>query len=106
MENQYKIRSPFFYAVMRLISNRAALVSGILLSIIVLMAIFAPFITKTSYEEQKFLMTSFSLSKPNALVGVDDLGRDLFSRIIYGARVSLTIGFAAAICSVFIGTTS
>ena len=54
MENQYKIRSPFFYAVMRLISNRAALVSGILLFLIVLMAIFAPLITATSYEEQKF----------------------------------------------------
>jgi hypothetical protein len=58
MENQYKIRSPFFYAIMRLMSNRAALVSGVLLSLIVLMAIFAPLITKTRYEEQKFLITS------------------------------------------------
>ena len=88
MENQYKIRSPFFYAVMRLISNRAALVSGILLSIIVLMAIFAPFITKTSYEEQKFLMTSLAFPSQTHWFRVDDLGRDLFSRIIYGARVS------------------
>ena len=65
MENQYKIRSPFFYAVMRLISNRAALVSGFILSLIVLMAIFAPLITKTSYEEQKFLITS--LAFPNQI---------------------------------------
>ena len=48
MENQYKIRSPFFYAVMRLISNRAALVSGVLLFLIVLMAIFTLLITKTA----------------------------------------------------------
>ena len=103
MENQYKIRSPFFYAVMRLISNRAALVSGVLLFLIVLMAIFAPLITVTSYEEQKFLMNSLAFPSQTHWFGIDDLGRDLFSRIIYGARVSLTIGFAAAVCSVFIG---
>ena len=103
MENQYKIRSPFFYAVMRLISNRAALVSGVLLFLIVLMAIFAPLITATSYEEQKFLMNSLAFPSQAHWFGIDDLGRDLFSRIIYGARVSLTIGFAAAVCSVFIG---
>jgi peptide/nickel transport system permease protein/oligopeptide transport system permease protein len=103
MENQYKIRSPFFYAIMRLMSNRAALVSGVLLSLILLMAIFAPLITKTSYEEQKFLITSLAFPSQTHWFGVDDLGRDLFSRIVYGARVSLTIGFAAAICSVFIG---
>ena len=103
MENQYKIRSPFFYAVMRLISNRAALVSGVLLFLIVLMAIFAPLITATSYEEQKFLMNSLAFPSQTHWFGIDDLGRDLFSRIIYGARVSLTIGFAAAVCSVFIG---
>ena len=45
---------------MRLISNRAALVSGVLLFLIVLMAIFAPLITATSYEEQKFLMNSLA----------------------------------------------
>ena len=77
MENQYKIRSPFFYAVMRLISNRAALVSGVLLSLIVLMAIFAPLITKTSYEEQKFLISSLAFPNQTHWFGVDDLGLSL-----------------------------
>ena len=81
MENQYNIRSPFFYAVMRLISNRAALVSGVLLFLIVLMAIFAPLITATSYEEQKFLMNSLAFPSQTHWFGIDDLGRDLFSRI-------------------------
>ena len=47
-----------------------------------------------------------TLAGPTAahLLGTDDLGRDVLSRIIYGARISLLVGFTAAIASVFIGT--
>ena len=70
MENNYKIRSPFFYAVMRLMSNRAALVSGVILFLIVLMAILAPFITATSYEEQKFLTSNLAFPSQTHWFGV------------------------------------
>ena len=52
----YIIRSPLYYAYLRFLSNKAALISGLILSIIILMSIFAPLITPTGYEEQKFLI--------------------------------------------------
>ena len=97
------IRSPLYYAFMRFLSNRAALFSSIILSIIILMSIFAPLITPTGYEEQKFLINNLAFPSFDHWFGIDDLGRDFYTRIIYGARVSLSIGFVAAAFSVFIG---
>ena len=102
-QNIYKIRSPIYYAFLRFLSNRAALVSGIILSIIILMSILAPLITPTGYEEQKFLINNLDFPSWKHWFGIDDLGRDFYTRIVYGARVSLTIGFVAAAFSVVIG---
>ena len=88
---------------MRFLSNKAALISSIILSIIILMSIFAPLITPTGYEEQKFLINNLAFPSFDHWFGIDDLGRDFYTRIIYGARVSLSIGFVAAAFSVFIG---
>ena len=99
----YIIRSPLYYAYLRFLSNKAALISGLILSIIILMSIFAPLITPTGYEEQKFLINNLAFPSFDHWFGIDDLGRDFYTRIIYGARVSLSIGFVAAAFSVFIG---
>ncbi|OGW21421.1 MAG: peptide ABC transporter permease [Nitrospinae bacterium RIFCSPLOWO2_12_FULL_47_7] len=68
-----------------------------------LAAIFAPWVAPYSYETQD--MTSM-LASPNSLhwLGTDRLGRDLFSRIIFGARISLSIGVATTLIAVFIGS--
>ena len=97
------IRGPLYYAFLRFLSNKAALISGVILSIIILMSIFAPLITSTGYEEQKFLTNNLAFPSWSHWFGIDDLGRDFYTRIIYGARVSLSIGFIAAVFSVFIG---
>ena len=96
-------RSPLFMVWVRFKANRAAVASGIVLLVLILMAIFAPFITKASYDAQNFLDRGLETPSPAFWFGVDDLGRDFFSRIVYGARVSLTIGFASAFFSVLIG---
>jgi ABC-type dipeptide/oligopeptide/nickel transport system permease subunit len=98
-----KPSSPLYLIWLRFKANRAAIVSGIVLLALIFMAIFAPFITIAGYDEQNFL--DHGLEPPSAQFwfGVDDLGRDFFSRIVYGARVSLTIGFASALFSVLIG---
>ena len=82
------IRGPLYYAFLRFLSNKAALISGVILSIIILMSIFAPLITSTGYEEQKFLTNNLAFPSWSHWFGIDDLGRDFYTRIIYGARVS------------------
>lgn len=96
-------RNPLYYAWRRFLGNKGAVFSGSVLLIIVLMAIFAPLITPTSYEEQKFLTENLAFPSFDHWFGVDDLGRDFYTRIVYGARVSLSIGFVAAAFSVVIG---
>ncbi len=95
--------SPRQMAWLRFRANKAALVSGVILLVVILAAIFAPLITPTSPEAQSFLTDALSPPSAQHWFGVDDLGRDFFTRIVFGARVSLSIGFAAAIGSVLIG---
>jgi ABC-type dipeptide/oligopeptide/nickel transport system permease subunit len=99
----YRQRSPLYFTWRRFMANKAAVVGGIVLLILMLAAIFAPFITKTDPTQQKYLTQALAFPSWEFWFGIDDLGRDFFSRIIYGARVSLTIGFAAAAFSVLIG---
>jgi len=80
-----------------------------LVSIILAVAILAPFIAP--YDPQ-YINTSDRLQKPNAkyLFGTDRFGRDIFSRVLYGARLSLLTGISIALLSatlgVFIGAAS
>ncbi len=96
-------RGPLVLAWRRFLANRAALVGGSVLGIIVLMAIFAPLVTTGAPNDQTFLATSLAFPSAAHWFGIDDLGRDFFTRIVYGARISVTIGFAAAAFSVLIG---
>jgi ABC-type dipeptide/oligopeptide/nickel transport system permease subunit len=98
-----KQRSPAYFAWRRFLANKAAVVGGAVLGIIVLMAIFAPLFTKTDPSAQAFLTQSLAFPSAEFWFGVDDLGRDFFTRVVYGARVSLSIGFAAATFSLLIG---
>ena len=96
-------RSPLWYAWRRFAANKGALVAGAVLAIIAIMAIIAPLISKTGPNAQDFLTQSLATPSSDFWFGIDDLGRDFFTRIVYGARVSLTIGFTAAVASVIIG---
>ncbi|MCX5496259.1 ABC transporter permease [Kaistia dalseonensis] len=98
-----KRRSPAYLAWRRFAANKAALVAGIVLLVIVLMAIFAPLISKTGPNDQAFLTKALSFPSAEHWFGIDDLGRDFFTRIIYGARVSLGIGLSAALFSLLLG---
>jgi peptide/nickel transport system permease protein/oligopeptide transport system permease protein len=96
-------RSPLYFAWRRFVANKAALGAGIVLLIIVLMAIFAPVITVTGPNDQAFLVNALNFPSAAHWFGVDNLGRDFFTRIVYGARVSLGIGFSAAVFSLIVG---
>lgn len=99
----YRQRSPLYFAWLRFTANKAAIASGLVLLIIGLAAVFAPVFSKTGPNAQAYLTQALSFPSAEFWFGVDDLGRDFFTRIVYGARLSLSIGFAAALFSVLIG---
>jgi peptide/nickel transport system permease protein len=85
------------------LSNRLALFGVIILSLFILMAVFAPLVAPYDPLAQN-LTEKFagpSLAHP---FGQDELGRDILSRIIYGARISLTAGLAAVALATVVGT--
>lgn len=99
----YRQRNPLWFAWRRFIGNKAAMVAGVVLAILILMAIFAPLLTPAPPDAQLFLTEALAFPSPQHWFGVDNLGRDFYTRIVYGSRVSLTIGFAAALFSIVIG---
>lgn len=76
----------------RFAKNKLALIGFIVLVVIVLAAIFAPVLTKYDYYTQN-LDEKFLTPSKTHIMGTDKFGRDIFTRILYGARVSLKIGF-------------
>ncbi|MGB1839376.1 MAG: ABC transporter permease [Gammaproteobacteria bacterium] len=89
-------------AVSRLIKNKAAMVGAIILFVLILCAIFAPYIAPYSYSFQNLDLGATPPSSEH-LLGTDILGRDLLSRILYGARISLMVGFVATGVALVIG---
>jgi oligopeptide transport system permease protein len=87
----------------RLFKNRPAKVSLIFLAIITTLAILAPVVTRYSYDEQTI---EHRLQGPSTThwMGTDTLGRDLYSRIVYGARASLAVGMFTALFALVLGT--
>lgn len=83
--------------------NRLALIGTGIVAFFILIAIFADILAPMSYKES---ILADSLQPPSAehWFGTDDLGRDIFSRIIYGARISLWVGFFAVLASAIIGS--
>lgn len=98
-----EIYSPLREFWHRLCKNKLALGSLIFLVLLVLTAIFAPYIAP--YDPVNGVMAD-SLQKPSSdhLLGTDELGRDILSRIIYGARISLKVGLIAVTFALSIGT--
>ena len=76
----------------------------IIVCLILLMALFAPLIAPYGYEEQD-LAHMFSSPSSDHWMGTDNLGRDIFSRLVYGSRQSLKIGFLSVLMASVIGIT-
>ncbi|MBN1562693.1 MAG: ABC transporter permease [Anaerolineae bacterium] len=118
-------RNPWQDAWRRLRRNRAAMIGLAIILINILVAFFAPMIAPYSYEEQNILARNsapewvtdiFPAMIPmgedggyvrvnnDYTLGADNLGRDLLSRIVYGARISLSVAFVGPFFSLVVGT--
>ncbi len=86
----------------RLARNKLAVVGMVILSVLILGAVFAPLIAPYDYAEQNILEAYMSPCRDH-LFGTDEFGRDIFSRILLGARLSLVIGFIAVAIAIVFG---
>lgn len=97
-------RSLWQDAQRRLFRNKAAVVSMVLLLLILLGAIFAPWLSAHPFDEVYWDQIGMPPDYAQGFwFGTDNNGRDLFVRVLYGARVSLAVGFAATLVSLAIG---
>ena len=84
-------------------ANKAALLGLIMILLIVLMSIFAPLIAR--YDPNALDLTSMRKAPSwEHWFGTDDMGRDVFARVVYGSRTSLMIGFVPSLISLVLGT--
>ncbi len=95
-------KSYFQDAWSRLKNDKLALLGLIIIMIVLFMAIFAPYLSSYEYDEQDFMVISEPPSLEH-LFGTDMFGRDIFVRVLYGARISLAVGFMASFINLFIG---
>ena len=103
-EQNEKDLSPRQMALRRFVSHKAAVVSCIIIGVLALFVILAPFTARYGVNQSvQGPPNSFLSPRSNAWLGTDDIGRDLYSRLIYGVRVSLLIGLASAVISVTLG---
>jgi len=115
-----KPRSLFEEAWIRLLRNRVAVISGVFIIVLTLVAIFADFLAPFDYAEQDLLLTNavpewmlrfmpagaerYATISDKFPLGADHLGRDVLSRAMYGARVSLSFAVVASVVSLVVGT--
>ena len=100
MSNQES--SLFKDALLRLTTNKLSLFSLIYIFILVFVALITPFIAPYDYAYQDLALGASPPSSDH-LLGTDTLGRDLLTRMMYGSRISLMVGFLATSVALIIG---
>lgn len=103
-ENELVTISPRRMALRRFVGHKAAVASCVVLGLFVVMVALSPITARYGVNESvRKPPNSFLPPQRIAWLGTDDIGRDIYSRLIYGIRVSLLIGLFSAIISVTIG---
>lgn len=90
--------------IRKFMKNKLALIGAIMLFMIILSALFAPWIAPYD-PSQTDLVNKLAAPSAEHLLGTDRFGRDILSRLLYGGRISLLVGFASVFGALLIGTT-
>jgi glutathione transport system permease protein len=100
-----KVRTPWTEFWRKFKRQHVAVIAGVFVVLLVVLAIVAPLIVP--YDAENFFDYDSLNARPSAKhwFGVDPIGRDIFSRILMGARISLTAGFVSVAVGALIGTT-
>lgn len=90
--------------IKKLFSNKLAAIGLIVTLVMSIIAVFAPWIATHPPNAMDLANTLVGPGTDGHILGTDNYGRDLFSRIVYGARISLIVGIAAVVFGAFFGT--
>lgn len=98
-----KARSPFQDSLRTFRKSKLAVIGTIIVVFFILLAIFGPLIAPQGINEQNFKL---KLQSPSSefWFGTDVFGRDIFSRVVLGSRLSLMVGFASVAISIVVGS--
>lgn len=103
MEKEIRKHKPPWVVILKKLSgNKMGIIGTVLILLLIVVAIFAPLLEPYSYKEQQIEI----MNEPPSLshfMGTDDFGRDVFSRVIRGARISFVVGVLSVAMSVLIG---
>src|SRR5262245_59415298 len=83
--------------------NRLTYIGLAITLVMVFAAIFAPLVAPQDFAEQDLAMRYQPISSEH-IFGTDSLGRDVFARVVYGARISLQVGIVVVVVSTIVGT--
>jgi oligopeptide transport system permease protein len=100
--DRQKPRNLWSDAAARFAKNKLAMAAFVVVMLLIFTAVFANFLAPTAYD---YAVLSEARQFPSAKhwLGTDEVGRDMLSRIIYGARISLTVGFSVQIIALIVG---
>lgn len=101
--NQHKSSSLWGDAFSRIVKSKTSLIGLCIIIILIITAIFAPLIATHSPTGYESLTDRYQSPSSEHLLGTDELGRDIFSRIVFGSRISIQIGVIAVGISMIIG---
>ncbi|AZR72930.1 peptide ABC transporter permease [Anoxybacter fermentans] len=98
-----KSQSYFSMVFWRFLKHKLAIIGLIIIGVLLIMTIFSDLISKHDITEQDIL-NRFQPPSTEFWMGTDELGRDVFARILAGGKISLSLGFIVSITSVIIGS--
>lgn len=96
------VQTPWTMALKQFRRNKLAIVGLIILAVLIIVCFYGPVLSKYSLLKTDIIASKL---KPSAehIFGTDSSGRDLLTRLMYGGRISITVGFVAVLLEVFIG---
>src|SRR5213594_3419480 len=101
--SSYRERGQWRMAFERFLEHRLAVAGIVVLALLALRSAFAPLVSPYNPEKTNLLLI-FESPSPSHPMGTDSLGRDLATRILYGGRVSLSVGVLAIAVAITLGT--
>lgn len=102
VENRTRKESQLTQIMQRLRKNKVSMAGLVIIVILIVLAILSPLLTPYNYKEME-MGNMYATPTWAHIFGCDDLGRDIFSRLLYGSRASLSLGILATLVSTGIG---